>query len=151
MSQPAIRPASRYALAAVLGGLLVAAVGTAGVGEMAATACAPGALSRLYLGQDTPSGPLAEPEWRRFVDEAGAPRFPAGFTELHGHGHWRDARGAAIEEATRIVEIAHDGSVATHARIRGIASDYRVRFGQESVLITTTRADQCFETHGQRG
>ena len=151
MPQPAVRPASRYALAALLGGLLVAAIGTARVGETAVSACAPGALSRLYLGQNTPAGPLAEPEWRRFVDEAVAPRFPDGFTELHGHGHWRDARGAAVEEATRIVEIAHDGSVATHVRIRGIASDYRVRFGQESVLITTTRADQCFEAHDQRG
>ena len=151
MPHPAIRPASRYAFAALSGGLLVAAVGTAHVEQAGVTACAPGALSRVYLGQNTPAGPLAEPEWRRFVHEAVAPRFPDGFTELQGQGHWRDARGAAIEEATRIVEIAHDDSAAMRARIRGIASEYRVRFGQESVLITTTRADQCFEAHGQRG
>ena len=79
------------------------------------------------------------------MHEAVAPRFPDGFTELLGHGHWRDARGVALQETTRIVEIAHADSAATRARIRGIATDYRVRFGQESVLITTMRGEQCFD------
>ena len=144
-----LRHASRLSLAALAGGLVVATViaAHAPAADQAA-GCARGAVSRLYLGQNTSAGVLAEADWRRFVDETVAPRFPAGFTELHGHGHWRDARGASIEEATRIVEIAHDDSAAVRARIRGVAADYRVRFSQEAVLVTTTRADQCFEEGG---
>ena len=144
-----LRQASRLPLAALAGGLAVAAVIAAHAPEAEPSAgCARGAVSRLYLGQNTPAGVLNETEWRRFVEETVAPRFPAGFTELHGHGHWRDARGTRSEEATRIVEIAHDDSAAMRTRIRAIATDYRVRFGQEAVLVTTIRADQCFEAGG---
>jgi hypothetical protein len=141
-----LRPASIVSAAALVWGLVVATVIAASQPPADDTpVCTPGAVSRLYLGQNTPSGRLAESDWRRFVAEAVAPRFPEGFTELHGHGHWRDARGAAVEEATRIVEIAHDDSAQTHALIRGIAADYRMRFAQEAVLITTTRGEQCVD------
>jgi hypothetical protein len=107
--------------------------------------CSQGTMSRLYLGQSTPTGDVTESQWRAFVADAVAPRFPAGFTELKANGHWRDDNGMAIDERTRIVEIAHDGAPATRERIRAIAVDYRQRFAQESVLITQSRTMHCFE------
>ena len=108
-------------------------------------ACSQGAMSRLYLGQSTGAGDVTESQWRAFVADAVAPRFPAGFTELTANGHWRDDNGRAIDERTRIVEIAHDGAPATRERIRAIAADYRQRFAQESVLITQSRTMNCFD------
>lgn len=108
--------------------------------------CSHGTTSRLYLGQSTGAGDVTESQWRAFVDDAVAPRFPSGFTELQANGHWRDDNGMAIDERTRIVEIAHDGAPATRERIRAIAADYRQRFAQESVLITQYRTMNCFES-----
>ena len=143
--QPTPRPASPYA-AALAGGLLTAALLLGGAAPDELATCSAGATSRLYLGQSTPSGVLAEAEWRSFVAESVTARFPEGFTELRGHGHWRDGRGALLEEATRIVEIAHADDAAMHARIRAVAADYRVRFAQEAVLITMTRNARCLDT-----
>jgi hypothetical protein len=127
----------------VLSGAAVA-VGVA-PGGGAESSCWRGTVSRLYLGQSTPTGVVTEAQWRAFVAEAVALRFPHGFTELSAHGHWRDDRGTAIAEQTRIVEIAHDDSPQVRERIRGIATDYRRRFAQQSVLVTQTQSLQCFE------
>ena len=52
MPLTSLRPGSRYALAAITGGLMVAAaVATGGVDSPVTAACTPGAVSRLYLGQ----------------------------------------------------------------------------------------------------
>ena len=107
--------------------------------------CSEGVVSRLYLGQNTPAGTVTDAQWHSFVTESLTPRFPAGFTELQADGHWRNDRGAAIEERTRIVEIAHDDAPAVRERIRAIATDYRHRFAQQSVLVTQFRSVYCFE------
>lgn len=107
--------------------------------------CLPGAVARLYLGQSSVNGNVSDEQWRAFVDTSVSPRFPAGFTELKGHGHWRDARGATLEEETRILEVAHGDSADERARIRAIAVDYRRRFAQQSVLITQLESLQCLE------
>lgn len=106
--------------------------------------CNEGVVSRLYFGQTTPTGVVTEKEWREFILESVTPRFPSGFTELQAQGRWRDGRGSIIDEATRIVEIAHDGAPITNARVRVIAADYKGRFAQQSVLITQFASFQCF-------
>ena len=106
--------------------------------------CSEGAVSRLYLGQATPAGAVTEMQWRAFVAESVTPRFPAGFTELQAQGHWRDDRGATIEEGTRIIEIFHDGEPLSRKRVRAVAADYKRRFAQQSVLITEARSFHCF-------
>jgi Protein of unknown function (DUF3574) len=110
----------------------------------AVDSCSEGAVSRLYFGQTTPDGVVAEMQWRAFVAESVTPRFPAGFTELQGQGHWRDGRGAVIEEDTRIVEIVHDGMPSARERVRAVAADYRHRFAQQSVLVTQAASLRCF-------
>ena len=110
----------------------------------ASASCSEGVVSRLYVGQSTPTGAVTEAQWRVFVTESVTPRFPAGFTELRGHGHWRDGRGAVIEEDTRIIEIVHDGTRRDHERVRAVAADYKSRFDQQSVLITQAQSSHCF-------
>jgi hypothetical protein len=136
------------AVAASAASFSVLAVGAAVLGGYApgdsAAACYDGAVSRLYLGQATPVGVVTEAQWRAFVAESVAPRFPAGFTELQASGHWRDDRGTAIEEGTRIVEIAHDRSPLARERVRAVAVDYKHRFAQQSVLVTQFESFQCF-------
>ena len=107
-------------------------------------ACSEGAVSRLYAGQITPNGAVTDAQWRVFIAESVTPRFPAGFTELQAQGHWRDDRGAIIEENTRIIEIVHDGTSANHKRIRAMAADYKSRFAQQTVLITQAQSFHCF-------
>jgi hypothetical protein len=110
----------------------------------AGDACAEGIVSRLYFGQTTPAGIVTEAQWRSFVLESVTPRFPSGFTELQARGRWRDGRGAMIDEATRIVEIAHDGAPVSNALVRVVAADYKSRFEQQSVLVTQFTSFQCF-------
>ncbi len=110
----------------------------------AVDSCSDGAVSRLYLGQTTPTGVVSGAEWRAFIAESVTPRFPAGFTELQAQGHWRDDRGIISEEETRIVEIVHDGAPLTRERFREVAADYKRRFAQQSVLITQSQSFQCF-------
>ena len=130
---------------AVIGGVFATAQALGERPSYAGGSCSHGTTSRLYLGQSTPAGDVTESQWRAFVAEAVAPRFPAGFTELRANGHWRDDNGMAIDERTRIVEIAHEGAPATRERIRAIAADYRQRFAQESVLITQSPTLNCLE------
>jgi hypothetical protein len=136
---------SRSALAVALPALLLAVAVAAGKAPNAAVACSHGTVSRLYLGQSTPAGSVSDMQWRAFVADAVTPRFPAGFTEHTAHGHWRDDRGLAQEEQTRIVEVAHDDSPLAHERIRAIAADYRTHFEQQSVLVTQSPTMQCLE------
>lgn len=107
-------------------------------------ACTEGVVSRLYFGQMTPTGVVTEAQWRAFLVESVTPRFPSGFTELQARGRWRDGRGTIVDEATRIVEIAHDGASVSNARVRVVAADYKSRFVQQSVLITQFASFQCF-------
>ena len=130
-------------IAASLGVLAVVAALLGPAASDAVDSCFEGAVSRLYLGQATPAGEVTDAQWRGFVAEAMTPRFPAGFTELQGHGHWRNDRGVLVEEETRIVEIAHDGSEVARERVRAVAVDYKRRFAQQSVLVTQFRSFQC--------
>lgn len=113
--------------------------------QVSAATCSDGVVARLYLGQATPAGAVTDAQWRTFVSDSVAERFPDGFTELQADGRWRDERGATVDEHTRVVEIAHDGKPAARDRVRAIAADYRRRFAQQSVLVTEMRATYCFE------
>jgi len=46
-------------------------------------------------------------------------------------------------ESSRVVEIIHDPSRDASRRIRQIASEYKTRYQQESVLIARTRVQVC--------
>lgn len=127
----------------IVGGVAATPALDRAVPRETATTCADGMVSRLYFGQSTPTGVVTDAQWRAFIVESVTPRFPSGFTELQAHGRWRDSRGAVIDEATRILEIAHDDAPLARASVRVVAADYKSQFAQQSVLITQFASYQC--------
>ena len=76
----------------------------------------------------------------QFVDDVVLPRFPDGFTVLEGRGYYRSPGAAhAISEPTRTLVVLHGDTAESRGKLDAIATDYKRRFAQESVL----RLDQC--------
>ena len=105
--------------------------------------CANGSVTRLYMGQATPSGHVTDAEWQQFITETVTPRFPEGFTVLNAHGQWRGPDGGIRQEETRVLEIVHDDDPQSQAQVRALAHAYKRRFSQESVLLTQSPSYQC--------
>lgn len=106
--------------------------------------CARHTQVRLFFGLSTPEGPVPDAEWTRFLREVVTPRFPRGLTVVHADGQWR-ARGSADvrREPSRVVEIVDDGAEMGR-RIAEIVAAYRLRFRQESVMVTRGPVEVCF-------
>ena len=82
---------------------LCAAALTAGcVTNPASRACAPNETNmvndQIFLGTDTPSGPVSPQEWTSFLAESVTPRFPQGLTVWQASGQWRGNDGAIVRE-----------------------------------------------------
>ena len=107
--------------------------------------CRDATVSRLYLGRDSPRGDVAEAAWDDFVAEVVSPRFPAGFTTFDARGQWRADNGQLLHEASRVVEVVHDGDAAALAAIDAIGAEYRRRFDQEAVLVTHGALQSCLQ------
>jgi hypothetical protein len=111
--------------------------------EVPLQTCTAGTLSRMYLGQDTPTGAVTPAQWQRFVTEVVTPQFPGGFTVIDAKGQWRDADGSIKHEDTRVLEIVHDASPQLQARVRALAHAYKRTFAQQSVLMSQLPTLQC--------
>ncbi len=111
--------------------------------ELPLQTCTAGTLSRMYLGQDTPTGPVTPAQWQRFVTEVVTPQFPNGFTVIDAKGQWRDADGTIKHEDTRVLEIVHNDSPQLQARVRALAHAYKRTFSQQSVLMSQLPTLQC--------
>ncbi len=102
-------------------------------------------LDRLYFGRAMPNGEeVSEQAWDQFVDEIITPRFPDGMTLWHAEGQWRDASGVIIEEATFVLEVAHEKSEADEQKLDEIIETYKEHFQQESVLRITEQIEVTF-------
>jgi hypothetical protein len=105
--------------------------------------CTPQLQTRLYLGLDTPTGPVHDADWQRFVDDVVTPRFSDGLTVLEARGQWRDAHGVTTREASRVIEIVHGDAVAQQQKLAEIAGHYKARFRQQAVLLTQASVRAC--------
>jgi hypothetical protein len=102
-------------------------------------------LDRLYFGRSMPNGEeVSEAAWDQFVDEVVTPRFPDGLTLWHAEGQWQDASGVIIQEATFILEVAHEDNPASDTQLDEIIGEYKARFQQESVLRVTEQIEVAF-------
>ena len=102
-------------------------------------------LDRLYFGRSIPNGEeVSEAAWDQFVDEVVTPRFPDGLTLWHAEGQWQDASGVIIQEATFILEVAHEDNPASDTKLDEIIGEYKTRFQQESVLRVTEQIEVTF-------
>lgn len=81
----------------------------------------------FYFGTAKPDGGLVtESDWRQFLNEVVAPRFP-GFTHYLAHGEYK-----GVAEDNHILVIVHGNGDET--RIREMVDEYKRRFAQETVL-----------------
>ena len=101
--------------------------------------------SELYFGRQKPDGSaVTDAEWRAFVVEEIAPRFPDGFTVLDAMGQYRTRDGQIQAEATKILLVVHAPGPRPRTAIQELRDIYRRRFQQESVLLIESPARAGF-------
>ncbi len=101
----------------------------------------------LIFGRSDATGAevVSEEAWDEFLADAVTPRFPAGLTVMDGRGQWQAEAGAVQKERTKILYIlagAGDGEVAL---LDEISEEYKRRFEQESVLLTSDTTCVAFK------
>jgi hypothetical protein len=86
--------------------------------------------AELFFGRNS-GGVLrvSDADWRDFAAGQLSARFP-GFTILDATGSWQRE-----EEAAKVVIVIAEHSPATHAGLAEVASEYKRRFAQGSVLV----------------
>ena len=101
--------------------------------------CVYKSVYRVYFGMNTPNGVVSEAEWQDFLAKVVTPLFPEGLTVIQAQGQWLGNDGTVAKEPTRILEIVKEDPEA----IKKIASEYKVRFRQEAVLVLSSEALAC--------
>ena len=147
MTSRPVRPGRAHARGIVAALLFLTATGCAGSGPALEPLPGTQALvrSELYFGRLKPGGSVVtDAEWRTFVAEQVAPRFPDGFTVLDALGQYRGRDGQIIAEPTKILLIVHGPDARPRAAVQELRDVYRVLFQQESVLLIESPARAGF-------
>ena len=120
-------------------------------GQPAAPACGDGfeefAEYSLFFGRSDSTGAevVSEEAWDEFLADTVTPRFPDGLTVMDGRGQWQLESGAVQKERTKILYVLTapgDGGL----RLLGeISEEYKRRFEQESVLVTSNTTCVSFQ------
>lgn len=132
-----MRHLSRLLLAGVVAGLTAC---TSLPSQHCATGFKPMTSALIYFGANIPQGGSVSPaEWQDFLDAVVTPRFPDGFSVWSAAGQWRSAAGTIEQEASRVLNILHQGGASEAQALDEIASSYRQRFQQEAVLHAESR------------
>ena len=92
----------------------------------------------IFGSERANAAPVSDAEWRAFVDNEIATRFPDGFTTFEASGGWRSAHGV-VRESSHVLLVWSDGAAPTLAKIEELRALYRKQFAQELVL----RADEA--------
>lgn len=149
MRSPCVRPGrGRLRARGAVAGLLLLSVAGCAAGAPA-PAPVPGTQalvrSELYFGRLKPDGSIVtDAEWRSFVADQIAPRFPDGFTVLDAMGQYRRRDGQIIAEPTKILQIVHAPDARPRASVQELRDRYRELFQQESVLLIENPARAGF-------
>ena len=78
---------------------------------------------------------VSEADWNRFLDEEVTPRFPDGLTVMSASGQWRDTeRGNVVQEPSKVLVLVLGDEAQDKPRVAEIATAYKQRFKQQSVL-----------------
>jgi Protein of unknown function (DUF3574) len=101
-------------------------------------------LESLYFGANKPQGTVTAQEWEAFVDTVVTPRFPQGLSVLQAAGQWRNAQGVIEREASRVLQIVHEGSAREEAAVAEIMAHYKAAQQQEAVMRVRTAACVSF-------
>ena len=102
-------------------------------------------LNRLYFGMNKPAGgAVSEHEFNQFLQQEISPRFPKGLTLFAAKGQWQGAKGTVEQENSRVVEIVCDDTAENRDKVATIAAKYKALFGQEAVVVITSRPEIVF-------
>jgi hypothetical protein len=101
----------------------------------------PAVQEALFFGTSRPGGTVSALQWRSFVEDVIAIRFPQGFTLSDAHGQWRNADGSTTQEGTHVLHIVHAGGASEDRAVSEIIGAYKQLFEQEAVL--RTRSPVC--------
>jgi hypothetical protein len=95
----------------------------------------PVARTELFFGLRKPNGTeVNHAEFQRFLDREVTPRFPDGFTVISGQGQFKDARGAILQERSKLLILLYPIAATSNQQIEQIRKAYITAFQQQSVL-----------------
>ncbi len=101
--------------------------------------------AELFFGRSFGDRVVSEKEFARFLATDVTPRFPEGLTVLDGRGQWRNGDGGAIvHEPSKLVQIIFADEAAKRADLDAIATSYKLKFHQQSVLISLQEVCAAF-------
>lgn len=101
----------------------------------------------LFFGRGDSTGAevVSEEAWTEFLADTVTPRFPDGLTVTDGRGQWQIESGAVQEERTKILYILTGRGDGELLLLDEISEEYKRRFEQESVLMTSDTACVAFK------
>jgi hypothetical protein len=98
-------------------------------------AAKPVTRTELFFGLRKPNGAeVNNAEFQRFLDREITPRFPDGFTVISGQGQFKDARGAILQERSKLLILLYPIAATSNQQIEQIRKAYITAFQQQSVL-----------------
>ncbi len=93
--------------------------------------------AELFFGRGAGGRTVSEQEFAAFLATEVTPRFPDGLTVLDARGQWRNRdRGPILHEASKLMKIIFADDDGKRADIDAIAASYKLKFHQQSVLIS---------------
>lgn len=91
--------------------------------------------TELFFGLRKPNGTeVNNAEFQGFLDREVTPRFPDGFTVISGRGQFKDARGAILQERSKLLVLLYPSAANRSQQIEQIRKAYITAFQQQSVL-----------------
>ena len=101
----------------------------------------------LFFGRSDSTGAevVSEEAWNEFLADTVTPRFPDGLTVMDGRGQWQLESGAIQMEGTKILYILTGPGDGGQQLLGEVSEEYKSRFGQESVLLTSSTTCVSFQ------
>lgn len=101
----------------------------------------------LYFGRSDATGAevVSEEAWEEFLADTVTPRFPDGLTVMDGRGQWQLETGAVQKEHTKVLYILTGTGDGEQRFLEEISEEYKRRFGQGSVLMTSGTTCAAFK------
>ena len=91
--------------------------------------------TELFFGLRKPNGTeVNSAEFQQFLNREVTPRFPDGFTVISGQGQFKDARGAILQERSKLLILLYPIVATSSQQIEQIRTAYTTAFQQQSVL-----------------
>ncbi len=91
--------------------------------------------TELFFGLRKPNGTeVNNAEFQQFLDREVTPRFPDGFTVMSGRGQFKDARGAILQERSKLLILLYPIAATSSQQVEQIRTAYTKAFQQQSVL-----------------